>query len=198
MHRLILVSIVTLSLSIGTANAQTTATATAPALITTDASGNLLLVERRAANSIPGAAPTAAGLVTRIVIVPPQAGSSASAAVYAGTMSAFYLGKRAVYTIQTVTQGGKTTRSLVAIDGGGAGVLPKTLPAVAITTAGTSDVRVIPAGIKDAIYVVQQPTIVRRTAGTGTTTPTTNAARTIVTVEFDGTNFSTPRSVTVQ
>jgi hypothetical protein len=199
MHRLILVSIVTLSLSAGIANAQTAATAIAPATIVTDSTGNLLLVERRAANSIPGAASTATGLVTRVVIIPPQAGATPSSAVYGGTMSNFYLGKKAIYSIFTVTQGGKATRSLVALDAGVGGTLQKTLPTVSSPNVGTSDIRVDPAtGNKDAIYVIQQPTIVRRTTGTTTPTATTNAPRTIVIVEFDGTTFSTPRSVTVQ
>jgi hypothetical protein len=199
MHRPILVSIVTLSLFAGIANAQTAATAIAPATIVTDSTGNLLLVERRAANSIPGAASTATGLVTRVVIIPPQAGASPSSAVYGGTMSNFYLGKKAIYSIFTVTQGGKVTRSLVALDAGASGTLQKTLPTVSIPSVGTSDIRVDPAtGNKDAIYVIQQPTIVRRTTGTTTSTATTNAPRTIVIVEFDGTTFSTPRSVTVQ
>jgi hypothetical protein len=200
MQRLIPLSVVLTLLLTGIANAQsTTATAVAPATIVTDSSGNLLLVERRAANSIPGAASTATGLVTRVVIVPPQPGTSPSTAVYGGTMSNFYLGKRAIYSIFTVTQGGKTTRSLVAIDAGATGTLQKTLPTVNIANVGTSDIRVVPsAANKDAIYVIQQPTIVRRVIGTTTSTATTNAARTIVIVEFDGTSFSTPRSVTVQ
>jgi len=201
MYRLILVSLVTLSLLTGSASAQqTTATAVAPAVIVTDASGNLLVVERRAASSIPGAAPGATGLVTRIVIIPPQAGATPSSAVYQGTMANFYLGKRALYSIFTVVQAGKATRSLVAIDGGAGGVLPQTLPSVAIAFAGTSDIRVIPAtGNKDAIYIVQQPSAVRRPTGTTTTTPpATPSGRSVIVVEFDGTSFSKPRSVTVQ
>jgi hypothetical protein len=200
MHRLILVTVLATSLFTDRADAQTAATAIAPATIVTDSSGNLLLVERRAANSIPGAASTATGLVTRVVIIPPQAGASPSTAVYGGTMSNFYLGKKATYSIFTTTQGGKVTRSLVAIDAGVSGTLQKTLPTVSIANVGTSDVRVVPAnGNKDAIYVIQQPTIVRRPAVTTATPPvTTNAPRTIVIVEFDGTSFSMPRSVTVQ
>lgn len=200
MHRLIFVTFVTLSLSVVVARAQTTtATSIAPATLVTDSSGNLLVVERRAANSIPGAASTATGLVTRIIIIPPQAGSSPSTAVYGGTMSNFFLGKRAAYSIFTVTQGGKTTRSLVAVDAGVTGTLQKTLPMVSIPNVGTSDIRVVPAsGNRDAIYVIQQPTLVRRPSSTTTTTPPAVSPRTIVYFEFDGTSFSAPRSVTVQ
>jgi hypothetical protein len=196
---LAIVGILTLPLFIGICSAQpTTAIPIAPAIIVTDASGNLLLVERRAANSIPGASPTATGLVTRVVTIPPQIGASPSTAVYVGTMSNFYLGKRAVYTILTVTQSGKTTRSLVAIDGGASGILPRTLPAVPITRVGTSDVRVVPStGNRDAIYIIQRPSTMRRPSSPAPT-PTTNAPRSIIIVEFDGTAFSMPRSVTVQ
>lgn len=200
MQRLIFVSIVTLSLFVAVARAQTTtATSIAPATLVTDSSGNLLVVERRAANSVPGAASTAIGLVTRIITISPQAGVSPSTAVYGGSMSNFYLGKRAVYSIFTVTQGGKVTRSLVAVDAGATGALQKTLPMVSIPNVGTSDIRVVPAnGNKDAIYVIQQPTLVRRPSSTTTTAPPTPSPRTIVYFEFDGTSFSTPRSVTVQ
>jgi hypothetical protein len=60
-------------------------------------------------------------------------------------MGNFYVGKRAAYTIFTVIQGGKATRYLVAIDGGASGTLPRTLPIVAITHTGTSNIRVVPA-----------------------------------------------------
>ncbi|HLH30633.1 MAG TPA: hypothetical protein VKY31_05485 [Terriglobia bacterium] len=174
----------------------TTATPLAPAVIQTDASGNLLSIERRAANSIPGASPAATGLVTRIIVVPPQNGANPSTAVYTGTMDNFYLGKRALYSILTVTTSGKTTKYLAAIDGGPNGVLPASLPSTAVTISGTSDIRVIPANAnKDAIYIVQTPVTVRRS---GTTTTTTSTARTVTIVEYDGTAFSTPRSITVQ
>jgi hypothetical protein len=209
MHRLISVSILTLSFSVslltlslgvGVASAQTTtATAIAPANLVTDSSGNLLVVERRAANSIPGAASTATGLVTRIIIIPPQAGASPSSAVYNGTMGNFYLGKRAVYSIFTTTTGGKTTRSLVAVDAGAGGALQPTLPIAPITNVGTSEIRVTPTnGNRDAIYVIQQPTLVRRPSSTTTTAPPTPSPRTIIYFEFDGTSFTKPRSVTVQ
>src|SRR5207253_867463 len=116
------------------------------------------------ANSIAGAASNATGLVTRVVIVQPQAGTPPSSAVYAGTMSNFYLGKRAVYSILTVTQGGKTTRSLIALDAGATGALQRVLPAIPIGNAGASDIRVVPTNTnKDAIYVVQQAAVKRPT-----------------------------------
>lgn len=200
MHRSFFAGVLIVALLAGIANAQTTATPVAPATIVTDASGNLLLVERRAANSTSGAAPTAAGLVTRVVIVQPQAGTAPSAAVYGGTMSNFYLGKRAIYSIFTVTQGGKATRSLVALDAGASGTLQKVLPAVSIPNVGSSDIRVVPSSSgKDAIYVIQQAATARRSSGTTVLSPgTTNASRTITIVEFDGTSFTTPRTVSVQ
>jgi hypothetical protein len=173
----------------------TTATSLAPAVINTDSSGNLLVIERRAANSIAGAPVSATGLVTRIVIVPPQ-NTNTSTVVYSGTMDNFALGERALYAIFTTTSNGKTTKSLVAIDGGSTGVLPATLPSAAVTLTGTADVRVVNAiSGKDAIYIVQTPPTVRGTTGT---TSTASAGRTITYAEFDGRGFSTPKSVTVQ
>jgi len=178
------------------ASAQTTtATSLAPASIYTDSSGNLLVIERRAANSIPGAATSATGLVTRIVIVPPQS-TTTSTMVYTGTMDNFALGERALYAILTVNSSGKATKSLVAIDGGSTGVLPATLPSAAVTLTGTTDVRVVNAvSGKDAIYIVQTPPTIRGATGT---TSTAGIGRTITYAEFDGRGFSTPKSVTVQ
>jgi hypothetical protein len=199
MHRFIIAGITASSLFIGTARAQQTTAAPiapiAPAVITTDSSGNLLVVERRGANSIPAAAPTAMGLVTRIVVIPPN-GAAQSSQVYAGTMGNFHPGKRATYTIFTVSNAGKTTRYLVAIDAGAGGTLLQTLPSVVITNTGTSDIRVVPTatGNKDAIYIVQQPSTVRRPLST----TTTNSSRSIMYVEFGDAGFSTPKTVIVQ
>jgi hypothetical protein len=195
----LLAGLVTALMFAGAASAQqsptTTATSLAPAVINTDASGNLLIIERRAANSIPGAPASATGLVTRIVIVPPQGGNP-STLVYAGTMDNFALGERALFSILTVTGSGKTSKYLVAIDGGSTGVLPATLPSVAVTLTGTSDVRVVNAlNGKDAVYIVQTPPTVRVTPGTTTTAV---AARTITYTEWDGKAFSTPKTVTEQ
>jgi len=197
-HRFIIAGLTAFSLFIPTARAQqTTAAPIAPAVITTDSSGNLLVVERRAANSILGAAPTATGLVTRIVIIPPN-GAAQSSQVYAGTMGNFHPGKRATYTIFTVSNAGKTTRYLVAIDGGTGGTLLRTLPSVVITNTGTSDIRVVPTttGTRDAIYIVQQPSTVRRPSST--TASTTNSPRSITYVEFGDAGFSSPKTITVQ
>jgi hypothetical protein len=192
----VLVAVLTVLTFTSAAHAQTTVgTSLAPAVINTDSSGNLLVIERRAANSVAGAAVSATGLVTRIVIVPPQS-TNTSTVIYSGTLDNYALGERALYAIFTVTANGKTTKSLVAIDGGSTGVLPSTLPSAAVTLTGTADVRVVNAiSGKDAIYIVQTPPTVRGTTGT---TGTANPARTITYAEFDGKGFSTPKSVTVQ
>jgi len=205
MHRLKFLVLGACLFYVHTAAAQTTTGATpapaptpAPATIMSDASGNLLVIERRAANSIPGAALTATGLVTRIVVVSPLAGSSPSATIYAGTLGAIYPGKKALYAVLTATDHGRPTRSLVAIDGGVNGVLQTALPSTPYTISGNVDVRISASGMnKDEIYLVQLPTLVRRTATGGTPPPTPNT-RTITIVEFDGVKFSAPRSVTVQ